>query len=188
LLKPVLIGVLLLIGATSCERATPDFGKSVAYTFNSNFMLQRSMGLPVVDSCFHAAKPTGTLKFKINDASVTLVDADGMLDVTEEADASTTVFDNIPMFYQSGPLRSAPTGSRDDVTFSVTTSGVAAGAAYSRRFTYTGSLKEDGGVGILRYELSGTSNFGSTTTNNIIRVGVALKPFVSQKIDPAAKG
>ncbi len=195
-MKLQLFGVAMLVVIAGCDPVAPDFGKTLRYEFSTKYIEQRTLapGLVLGDSCFRPVRVDGSLTFKVNQVGVTFVDADGRLDLTQSRPPldSNVPCDGIPLTFQVTGMQSKVTGSPDDITFVVEQTGTAsnkpplAPTQYTRRYTYTGTMTDTSGVGILTYELIG--NGPGIATTNTIRVGISLHPIVPQKVEPAGKG
>jgi hypothetical protein len=183
-MKACLPGIALVLAATSCEKAAPDFGKTVQYAFSSKYEPQLSVGPATTDSCLRSVKVSGTLTFKVNQVGVTFVDAEGELHLTQTRPPldNNTACKSAPPLSFTTALAASATGSADDVTFVVTE----VGPGYTRRYLYQGTLDDKGGVGILTYDVDGT--IAGVHSTNTIRVGIALVPVTIQKVDPIPKG
>jgi hypothetical protein len=142
------------------------------------------MGPAVTDSCFRPVRIEGVIEFKVNDIGVTFVAADAALAVTQSRPPldNTLPCDKIPLVFETLPMRGQVSGAPDDATFTFQDSVNAPGLTYVRRYTYNGTLNQEGGVGILTYEVKGVGN-GLTTTDTI-RLGVALTPITGVEKAP----
>jgi hypothetical protein len=184
------LGIALLIGVSSCAQAAPDFGKQVTYVFSTDYFNQITKDPALPDSCWDTLQMQGQLTFLVNEIGVTFVDARGKLDVNQTTPDSAPLDckDRIPLLYRLDNLQANVTGPPSSVRFTVESSGVASGTTYTRRYTYKGSLNQDGGTGVLTYELDGTTLTGKKVTVNT-NFGVTLIPVTNaHKVDPPGKG
>jgi hypothetical protein len=188
-MKLPFLGIALLVTVASCAPDEPQFGEQVTFGFISDYTLQTSRNMPVVDSCKRAFMLSGSMTVVVRDAS-TALDADGKLDITQFPDNAPDMCPgvNIPLFYRTGLLAVPVTGTPSDAKLDLKLNFVSGSTVYSRTLTYSGTLDKTGGSGTLTYSINGTTNGTIQTTAQMV-IPVTLVPVTGAvKIEPRPKG
>ncbi len=186
------VGAFVVAAALGCAPDEPDFGHQFTFAFISDYTLQTSRNLPIVDSCKRAFMLSGSLTFLVRKAAGDTLDGDGKLDMWQFPDIAGDLCPkvDIPTTYRTGLLAGPVTGTPSNARFVMQfhyTGGFQ--TDYTRTFTYAGTLGMDGGSGTLTYSIVGTSAGGTIPTTAEMVIPVTLVPVSGAvKIEPRPKG